>query len=344
MGKDHVTGHVTILGAGAFGFAMAKLLSDTHPEEKIALYDPVKEYIDSLAKTGRHPVFHAGTALGGNVRCTTDLATAVRGAHVLVLAIPAQLMRQAVRDIRKHIANDIILLNLAKALEEGTCKRMSEVIAEELVGMQHRFAIATLSGGMIADEVAKGHPLVAEIGCADRRAAKELQALFASHRFRVELNDDIVGVELAGSLKNVVAIGAGFFDGLGYSASSKSAFISHAAHEMKHLALLLGAKEHTFGPGSQAWFGDLMTTCFGNSRNRYFGELLGKGRSVADALALLEQEKKRAEGYATTKALYNMLRETHLPSQAIEQVYAVLYGGKSVRKAVEDFMLSPSLF
>jgi len=336
--------HIAILGAGAFGFAMAKLLSDTHPEERITLYDPVREYIEGISRTRQHPVFHIGTALSGNVVCTTDLTAAVRGVRVLVLAIPAQLMRQAVRDLRIHIANDVILLNLAKALEEGTRKRMSEVIAEELAGISHRFAIATLSGGMIADEVAKGHPLVAEIGCSDRKAAKELQALVASPRFRVELNEDIVGVELAGSLKNVVAIGAGLFDGLGYSASSKSAFISHAAHEMKHLALLLGAKEHTFGPGSQAWFGDLMTTCFGNSRNRYFGELLGKGHSVTDALALLEQEKKRAEGYATTKVLHELVSKTALQVHALEQVYAVLYQGKPAKAAIEDFMRAPALF
>jgi len=335
--------HTAILGAGAFGFAMAKLLGDTI-HDKIVIYDPVKGYIDSIAKTRRHPVFHHGIELKGDIVATTELKEAVKEARLIVLAIPAQLLRKALKDVRQHISGDVILLNLAKALEEGTRKRMSQVIREELEGMRHRFSIATLSGGMLAEEVTRGDPLIAEIGCADRATAKELRTIFSSARFRIEINDDIVGVELAGSLKNVVAIGAGMFDGLGYSASSKSAFISHAAHEMKHIALALGAKEHTFGPGSQAWFGDLMTTCFGNSRNRYLGELLGKGHDAKTALRMLEEEKKRAEGYATAKVVHDIIAESGLKSHAIEMVYAALYEGKKAKKAVDDFMLSPPLF
>ncbi len=336
--------HIAILGAGAFGFAMAKLLGDAHPEKKIILYDPVVEYIESISKTRQHPVFHKGIELKGNIAATTNLQAAVSGGRLIVLAIPAQLLRRALRDIKPHISGEVIFLNLAKALEEGTHKRMSQVIAEEMEGLQHPFHAATLSGGMIADEVARGNPLAAEIGCVNKAIARELQALFSSRNLRIEINDDIIGVELAGSFKNVVAIGAGFFDGLGYSASSKSAFISHASHEMKHIALALGAKEDTFGPGSQAWLGDLLTTCFGNSRNRYFGELLGKGHDAATALKMLEQEKKRAEGYATTKVIHDIILNSGLKSHAVAQVYAVLYEGKTAKQVVEDFMKAPTVF
>lgn len=237
------------------------------------------------------------------------------------------------------IKQDVVFINLAKAVESGTNKYMSDVAREELEGRcgGHRWWFVTISGGMIAEEVTKHWPIAADVACDDARVANYVVQLFQTPTFKLNVTTDVVGVELAGALKNVVAIGAGFYDGLGYEMSSKAAYVSEAAAEVRELAVVLGAQRSTFDIGTHAWLGDLLTTCCGNSRNRLLGELLGKGMTVQEALAELERQRKRAEGYLTSKAIYFIAKQKNVKTPFLDAIYRVLHSGGSVQQAILDF-------
>lgn len=229
-------------------------------------------------------------------------------------------------------------MNLAKAVESGTNKYMSEVAREELEGKcKHNWWFVTISGGMIAEEVTKHWPIGADVACSDERVATFVVDLFETRTFKLHPTTDVLGVELAGALKNVVAIGAGFYDGLGYEMSSKAAYVSEAAAEVRELVVLLGAQRTTFDIGTHAWLGDLLTTCCGNSRNRLFGEYLGQGMSVDAAIALLEKQRKRSEGYLTSKAIYVIARQKGIETPFLDAIYRVLHAGSSVQQAISEF-------
>ncbi len=326
---------IAILGAGAFGFAMAKVIGENEERNRISLYDVNKEHIRHIQQKGQHPIFHGRTTLPGNVQATTDVSVALKDARLIVLAIPSKFLRSALREYTKYISSDAVFVNLAKGLETGTDMRVSEIIESEL-GKEHE--TLTLSGGMIAREVTLQNPLCAELACRNKATAKRVAKLLWSDYLRIETSDDMIGVELAGAFKNVIAIGAGIFDGLGYGESSKSAFVSACSREMRRLAISMGAKRQTFGPGSQAWFGDLMTTCFGKSRNRELGELIGKGVAVDEALDRMAKGNKSVEGYITTDVVHSLLKKNSIKAPLLNDIHNVLYKGKEPREFVTHFI------
>ena len=215
---------------------------------------------------------------------------------------------------------------------------MHQIIEEELKGIKTKYHICSLSGGMIASEVTLGNPLCADIACKDKNIAEKVAEALRNEHLRLETTRDIIGIELSGAFKNVIAIGAGIFDGLNYGESSKSAFISYASKEIEMLAISLGANKKTFQSGSQAWFGDLMTTCFGRSRNREFGELIGKGFSANNALNKLIKENKSVEGYITTKVAYNLINKYNIGAPIIQLIYKVLYEELSTKEFIKKFI------
>jgi glycerol-3-phosphate dehydrogenase (NAD(P)+) len=256
----------------------------------------------------------------------------------ILLAVPGQYFRDLIRYIAPLISQDVILVNVAKAVENGTNKYMSEVAREEMQNQcQHKWWFVTVSGGMIAEEVTKHWPIAADVACLDEQVAAYVADLFQTSTFKLNVNTDVLGVELAGALKNVVAIGAGFFDGLEYEMSSKAAFVSEAAAEVRELAVVLGANRLTFDIGTHAWLGDLLTTCCGKSRNRLLGELLGKGMSIDAAIAELEKQRKRSEGYLTSKSIYFVARQKNVQTPLLDAIYRVLHTGAPVAQAIVDF-------
>jgi len=330
---------VAVLGAGQFGFAIAQLIA-VNNKIPVVLYDPVREYIESIQKSRTHPVFHQGVTLPENVTATNSLAESVDGAVLIVLAVPGQFIRGSVHDWAPLVKNDVIVLNLAKALEKGTNKFLHEVVHEEWDKADthgHKMYFAALAGGMLAEEVSKGIPIAADIACEEGEVSKKLQTLFQTPLFKIRPTTDVTGVELAGAFKNVMAIGAGIFDGLGYAISSKAAYVSMCCEEFVGLAVLLGAQEQTYGAGGHAWMGDVITTCFGPGRNRLFGEYIGSGLSIDDALKKLTEAKKISEGYLTTKAFYNLVNEKGIPCPFLKNVYQLLFEDKPPAEVAKDF-------
>lgn len=331
---------ITILGAGAFGFAIAKVISENQKDKEIYLYDVNADFIDHIKKTRQHPVFHSGVTLPLHIVPTKDLKLAVKDTDLMLLAVPSKYVRGCITCFKNHLTKDIVFVNLAKGLEKERDMRISEIIDEELKDTGINYKVCSLSGGMIAREVTRKNPLCAELACTDKKTAKKVAPLLYSDFLRIETSDDVLGVELAGAFKNVIAIGAGIFDGLGYGESSKSAFVSAAAKQMKHLAIALGAKEETFDAGSQAWFGDLMTTCFGRSRNRELGEHIGKGMSISDAIELQIQNNKSIEGYITANVIHKLVKKNNIQAPLLHGIHNVLYKGTDPKKFVKDFITS----
>jgi glycerol-3-phosphate dehydrogenase (NAD(P)+) len=261
---------------------------------------------------------------------TLDLAAAVAGAETVVVAIPSQYARSTYASLASLLDPDALLVSATKGLELDTLQRMSEVAAQELPG----HPLAVLSGPSFAQEVARGLPTAVVVACARPQSAEALQHAISSRTFRAYASDDVVGVELAGALKNVVAIAAGILDGLGYGHNTAAALITRGLAEMTRLGLAMGAHPSTFA--GRAGMGDLVLTCTGDlSRNRSVGIQIGQGRKLAE---ILGEMRMVAEGVKTTESAYNLARKLGVEMPIIEQMYRMLYENKPAREAVLELM------
>lgn len=321
---------ITVYGSGAFGFALTKHLGNkflNSQDYDIYLYDKSKEVMHHIIQTKKHPFHFPSAILPQNVKFATEVGTAVKGADIILLAVPSDSIRSATKCIKKFIKKESIILNVSKGLELKTSKRASEIIKETLNNQ-----VATFSGGTIAEDVVNDSYLGAEIGCEDYKTASELADILTTERLKVYPNNDIIGVEYAGAFKNVISIAAGIADGLKVSYGSKTYLITQASDEAKKLSVKLGAKEHTFSSGSHSWTNDLWMSCTGNTRNRYFGELIGLGYSPKQALRKLKEEHKIAEGFYTAKSLHKLSKKEYLKLPILENVYLILYKGKDSKE------------
>jgi len=320
---------------GMFGFVLARHLALKYPQRKILVYDRDKKIIESLIEKRKHPLHFKDYSIPENVIPTQDLEKVTELSEIIVIAVPTQRIRSFAKELTNYLKKNVVILNVAKGIEIGTGRRISEILKEEI---QKPYHYAVLSGGTIAGEMLKGDPLAAEIACEEQKIAKKLQEIFSSQKFRVYRNDDVIGVEIAGALKNPLAIASGMADALGYASSTKGALLSRGSLEIKRLALKLGAKEKTFNFGGQAAMGDIMTSCFGNTRNKKFGELIVKEGSVEKALKLMKREGKLVEGYFTSKAIHYLAASLHVEMPVQEQIFQILYNGKKPESALKDLM------
>lgn len=317
---------ITVYGSGAFGFALTKHWGNkflNNQEYDICLYDKDEEVMHHIIQTKKHPFHFPGAVLPQNIKFATEVETAVTGADIILLAVPSESIRDAIRHIKRFIKKESIILNVSKGLELKTNKRASEIIKETLNNQ-----VATFSGGTIAEDIVNDSYLGAEIGCEDYKTASELADILTTERLKVYPNNDLIGVEYTGAFKNVISIAAGIADGLKVPYGSKTYLITQASDEAKKLSVKLGAKEHTFSSGSQSWSNDLWMSCTGNTRNKYFGELIGKGHKPKEALDILKSEHKIAEGFYAAHAVYQLLKKHDLCLPVLENVYHILYKGK----------------
>lgn len=335
---------VCVIGAGQFGFALSYLISKVNPHLPIAQFDVSKEMIKHLLQTRQHLYFHKGVKLPSTVHPTLDIKTAVQNAQIVILSVPGKYLRGALKNVLPYVQNDVIFLSVAKSLEPVTNLAMGDVIEEEIkkFNSPHKMYVAAMAGGMLAEEVTRQAPIAADVGCEHLGAAQQIVDLLQSPGFKLAPHTDLLGVEMAGCLKNVTAIGAGIIDGMQFETSTKAAYISLAAKQMRTLALALGAESTTFDLGSQAWLGDLLTTCFGNGRNRLFGSYIGGGQSVETALKTLNDQHKISEGYLSTKGFAQLAVEKGLDLSVLKNMNAVLFEGMPAREAVLNFFAPES--
>jgi len=321
--------NISIIGDGGWGTTLAILLAKKG--YAVTLWGAFKEYTDYLNKKRVNTKFLPGVKIPAGIKITHDLKEALGNKGLIVLAVPSQYLRKVIRGFREiGYSRKSIYLSVTKGIEINSLKRISEIISEEL----GRVKIAVLSGPTIAHEVAAGKPTTAVIASNDPLTRKRLQDIFITERFRVYTNSDVAGVELGGSLKNVIAIACGISDGLGFGTNTKAALLSRGLAEISRLGIKMGAKNSTFSGISG--LGDLVTTCISqHSRNRFVGEQIGKGKKLA---VIRSQMQMIAEGVPTAKSAYQLSLRYKVSMPITQEVYSVLYKNKSAQQAVEDLM------
>jgi len=321
--------NISVIGDGGWGTTLAILLSKKgHP---ITLWGAFSDYTAYLNKKRVNTKFLPGITIPKEIKITSDLKEALNNKGLIVLAIPSQHMRQVVRRFKNAgYSRKSIYLSVTKGIEIGSLKRMSEVVRGELGPIK----LAVLSGPTIAHEVAHNVPTAAVIASSIKKVREQLQDIFMTSTFRVYTNEDVVGVELGGSLKNVIAIACGISDGLGFGANTKAALLSRGLAEISRLGMAMGAKAMTFSGISG--LGDLVTTCISEySRNRSVGQQIGKGKSWRQIKTHMQMV---AEGVPTAKSAYSLSQRYKVPMPITKEVYAVLYKNKSPHQVVKDLM------
>lgn len=320
--------HVTVIGDGGWGTALALVLHRNG--HQVTLWGPFADYLDEVRRTGENRKFLPGVKLPAALRWTADRAEAVAGAEVIVLAMPSRFYKQVLASFAPLVTGNPRVVSVSKGLDKETHRRLSEV-AEEVLG---RRPVAALSGPSHAEEVARGIPTAVAIACADHAVAEALQQVFNNPTFRIYTTDDVVGVELGGALKNVIAVAAGISDGIGFGDNSKAALITRGLAEMTRLGVARGAHPETFA--GLSGLGDLIVTCASKlSRNRGVGERLGRGEKLDAIMAGMEQV---AEGIWTCRAALDLARELGVDVPITEQVVAVVHDGVEPAVAVQNLM------
>ena len=322
---------VAVLGAGSWGTAAAVLVAKKgYP---VCLWGRDPELASRAEEERRNPRYLPEVVFPGGLRATSDGEEALSHAETVVVAVPSQAVAEILRDLRAHVAPGVPVVSLTKGLEISTLRRMTEVIADELE-MPDRL-VAALSGPNHAEEVSRDVPSATVIASSDQELARRLQELFMTPYFRVYTNEDVIGVELAGAFKNIIALAAGISDGLGYGDNTKASLLTRGLAEMTRLGVLRGADPFTFS--GLAGVGDLVVTCFSrHSRNRLVGEQLGKGATLEEAVSGM---RMIAEGVATVRAVRRLADEEGVELPIASQVHAVLYEGKRPFDCVSDLML-----
>jgi glycerol-3-phosphate dehydrogenase (NAD(P)+) len=324
---------IAVLGAGGWGMAIANLLSEKGHD--VGLWEFDKTAADELESARVLPSKLPGIRLSDNIIVTNDFKIAVAGAEFICFVVPSQTLRAtACKLLEIDLPKRPILINLAKGIEVGSLKRMSEVLAETMPSGSYS-GIATLSGPSHAEEVSRGIPTAVVAASKDKNISGAVMDLFRTPRFRVYTSDDIIGVELAGSLKNIIALAAGMLDGLGLGDNTRGALLTRGLAEMVRMGKRLGADPITFSGLSGV--GDLVTTCLSrHSRNRFVGEQIGLGQTLDEVLAKMSMV---AEGVETTKSGYRLSRHHRVEMPITTQVYHVLFDGKSPAEAINDLMI-----
>ncbi len=319
---------ICVLGAGSWGIALTKLLATNNHELTVWSIDP--EEISMLKEFGQHTLKLPGVMLPGTVEYTTDLEIALKDKDLIVMAVPSPFVRDTAKKASEYIEKDKIIVNVAKGIEENSLKRLSEVIAEEIPQAR----IAVLSGPSHAEEVGKCLPTTVVVGAADKGLAKTVQDTFMSDFFRVYTSPDMIGIELGGAIKNVIALAAGIADGLGCGDNTKAALITRGIYEMTALGVAMGGKPETFSGLSGT--GDLIVTCASkHSRNRKAGFLMGQGKTYQEAM---DEVKMVVEGVYSAKAALSLANKYDVEMPIVEYVNKMLFEDYSAKDALHDLI------
>jgi glycerol-3-phosphate dehydrogenase (NAD(P)+) len=326
---------IAVIGGGAWGTGIAIVLGrkGTH---NVRLWAHETDVCESIAKKRINERFLPGRNIPDSVTATNDLAIALRGTHIVVSVMPSQHCRALFERMRPLIEAQTLIVSATKGLEEGSLQRMTEVIANVLRRKDGTTpAVGALSGPSFAQEVARGDPTAITIASQDAELLRTVQQEFSDSTFRVYTNNDVVGVELGGALKNTIAIAAGICDGLGFGHNSVAALITRGLAEMTRLVVACGGRTETMA--GLAGLGDLVLTCTGGlSRNRSVGVELGRGKKLPEIIARMCGMV--AEGVFTTSAAVGLAHARNVEMPITEQMHAILHDGKSPREAIQVLM------
>lgn len=320
---------VAVIGAGSWGIALAKVLHTNGND--VTVWSIVEDEIKMLNENHEHLDKLPGVKLPEDMKFTNDLEEAIEGKEYLILAVPSVFTRSTAKSMASYVKEGQVIVCVAKGIEEDTLKTISDVVEEEIPAAE----VAVMCGPSHAEEVGMGLPTTVVAGSVKKKVAEGVQDIFMNEVFRVYTSPDVLGMELGGSLKNVIALAAGMADGLGYGDNTKAALITRGISEMGRLALKMGAKYETLS--GLTGIGDLIVTCESkHSRNRKAGMLMGEGYTMQQAM---DEVKMVVEGVYSAKAAIELARKYDVDMPIIEAVNRVLFEDKPAREAVSELMM-----
>ena len=320
---------VCVLGAGSWGTALALVVAKKG--YNVSMWTLNEEQCNKINKDKENIDYLPGVVIPDNIVVTTNIEEAVKDGTIIVLAVPSQAIRSVCRQIKPFVKDKQILVDVAKGLEKGTGLRLSDVCHQELPNNKY----VVLSGPSHAEEVSRDIPTTVVVSSEDIHIAEIVQDIFMSPKFRVYTNPDVVGVELGGALKNIIAFGAGICDGLGYGDNAKAALMTRGIKEIGRLGVAMGAKASTFS--GLSGIGDLIVTCTSmHSRNRRAGILIGQGKTLEETLA---EVKMVVEGITATDVAYNVAKELNVEMPITNAIYSVLYDNANPDEVVTELMM-----
>ena len=322
---------IGVVGAGSWGTALANLLAEKGYRVDLWAYEP--EVKHDILEYGENRLFLPGIKLSENIVPTNDLEGVVVSNSILLIVVPSHTMRQVAVDISKFISHNTIVITASKGIEDGTYLTMMGVIKESIPFLNED-QIVVLSGPSFAKEVAQKVPTAISVAAKDIDIATSIQHIFATEYFRVYVNDDPIGLEIGGAVKNVIAIAAGFVDGMNLGLNTRAALIARGLVEIRRLGMKMGANPHTFSGLSGV--GDLILTCTGDlSRNYTVGKQLGQGMTIKQ---IQDKRLTVAEGVRNTKSVYNLAKKLRIELPIINEVYKALYENSTPAHAIERLM------
>ncbi len=322
---------ITVLGAGSWGTTLAILLN--YNAHQVTLWSFEEQQAEAMRQSRENTAFLPGIVIPNDVGISGDIEYSIHEADMIVTAVPTQFLRSVLEKIKHQDFHDLIIVNVAKGIENHSLMTVSDILLDVLP-MLNRDNIITLSGPSFADEVSRQVPTAVVAASTNIAAAKLTQQTFMTPYFRVYSSEDIKGVELAGSVKNVIAIGAGIADGAGFGDNTKAAIMTRATVEIARLGKVFGARPETFA--GLSGIGDLIVTCMSkHSRNRHVGEEIGKGRKLSD---ILSEMVMVAEGVATTRSIHDLGMKYNVELPIANEVYQVLFEYKDPIIATSDLM------
>ena len=326
-----MTEKIGVIGAGAWGTALSMLLADKGHDVTLWMYE--KDLAEETARTRNNRVYLPGFTLPESIQVTSSLEAAVRDRAIILSVVPSHTVRAVSRQFTPFLSRDCVIVSASKGIEIETLMPLSDVF-KDILPEQFHDRLCILSGPSFAKEVAQKMPTAVSLASYDPVIAKKVQAIFSNPYFRIYTNPDVIGVELAGSLKNVVAIAAGVLEGIGYGYNTMAALLTRGLAEMARLGIAMGGNLHTFS--GLAGMGDLVLTCTGGlSRNRTLGVRIGKGEKLNDIMSTM---KTVAEGVKTASAARYLARKYNVDMPIVDEVYQLLYEGKEPKQAVKDLM------
>ncbi|WP_066873201.1 NAD(P)H-dependent glycerol-3-phosphate dehydrogenase [Clostridium mediterraneense] len=318
----------TFIGAGSFGTSLAILLGNKGYE--VSLWDRDIEVVNDINENKKNDKYIKDLEIPETVKAYENIEDAVKGSKYVVLAIPSHIIRIAARNLKDKIDNDVVIISIAKGIEEGTNLRLSQVIEEELP----LNPVVVLSGPSHAEEVSRAIPTTLVASSRDMSYAKKVQDLFMDKNFRIYTNDDLIGVEIGGAVKNIIALAAGISDGIGYGDNSKAALMTRGMYEIAKAGIALGGKMETFY--GLTGMGDLIVTCTSmHSRNRRAGILIGQGKTLDEAI---EEIGMVVEGVKACRAFHELQKSVDIEMPITEALYKILFEGVSAKEVVTSLM------
>ncbi|MDD5936309.1 MAG: NAD(P)-dependent glycerol-3-phosphate dehydrogenase [Clostridiales bacterium] len=320
---------ISVLGAGTWGTALTILLSNNGQE--VTLWSVLANEVEAL-KANREEIKNLpGAILPSSVKVTADLEEALADPELIVFAVASPYVRSTAKIAAPNVKEGTVIVNVGKGIEESTLMTLTDIISEEIPQAD----VAVLSGPSHAEEVSRGIPTTCVVGASSKKTATMIQDAFMTEKFRVYTSPDIIGIELGGSLKNVIALAAGIADGLGFGDNTKAALMTRGIAEISRLGIKMGGKIETFAGLSGV--GDLIVTCTSlHSRNRNAGYLIGQGKTMQ---AAMEEVNQVVEGVYSAKAALALSKKYNVSMPIVEQINKVLFEGKAASEAVSDLLL-----